>query len=436
MKKYYLVGIKGAGMSALANILDDMGKLVMGSDIKEMLFTQVELEAKGITLHEFGANQIEPDMEVIVGNAFGDDHVDVVYAKTVGAKTIRYHDFLGELASGFTSIAVAGTHGKTTTTGLLAHVLRLTTATSYLIGDGTGKGVLDGQYFVYEACEYRRHFLAYHPEYLIITNIEHDHPDYFEDANDVISAFESFTNNCKQKIIMWGDCPNVQKLTATNSLTYGFLNHNNVVAQNIIKTSQGTTFDVIINQQYYHTFATPFFGDHMVLNSLAVILVCYLEGMDKKAVAKDLALFIGVKRRFSEIKLGDQVMIDDYAHHPTEIEATLKAARQKYQNRQLIAIFQPHTFSRVATFKTEFAKALQLADHVYLTEIFGSAREMAADIDIQTILEANANFELITLADVDKLKQHKFGALVFMGAGDIEKYENAYLNVATIRKGE
>ena len=416
-------------MSALANVLSDLGHWVTGSDIKDMLFTQVELEAKGIVLHEFGAKLIDSDMEVIVGNAFSDDHIDVIFAKMVGARVIRYHDFLGELTNGFISIAVTGTHGKTTTTGLLSHVLRLSEATTYLIGDGTGKGITGSKYFAFEACEYRRHFLAYHPDYLIITNIEHDHPDYFKDIDDVVSAFQSVANQCKKKVVMWGDCANVQKLYLDNGLKYGFSDHNDVIARNVIKDSEGTMFDVVIDGHYYYTFKTPFFGDHMVLNSLSVIAICYLEGMNPKTVAKDLSLFMGVKRRFSERELGDQTMIDDYAHHPTEIEVTLKAVRQKYAMREVIAIFQPHTFSRTATFESEFVSALKLADHVYLTEIFGSAREDASDIGINIMLEANKDFELITLDDIGKLKKYENGILVFMGAGDIEKYEHAYINL-------
>lgn len=429
MKKYYLVGIKGSGMSALANVLHDMGHLVTGSDIKDMLFTQVELEAKGMTLHEFGEGVIEPDMEVIIGNAFNDDHIDVTQAKTVGARVVRYHEFLGEIAQGFISIGVAGTHGKTTTTGLLAHVLRLSKPTSYLIGDGTGKGIEDSKYFAFEACEYRRHFLAYHPDYLIITNIEHDHPDYFKDLDDVIDAFANVANQCTKRVIMWGDDVNIQKLKVPHGLTYGFSEHNDIVARNVIKETEGTTFDVIIDSQYYYTFKTPFFGDHMVLNSLSVIAICYLEGLNPKTVAKDLSVFVGVKRRFSEKEVENQMLIDDYAHHPTEIEVTLKAARQKYPTRPIVAIFQPHTFSRTTTFAKEFAAALKLADHVYLTEIFGSAREAASEVDIGLILEADETFKKLTLEEVGVLKQHEDGILVFMGAGDIEKYEHAYINL-------
>jgi UDP-N-acetylmuramate--alanine ligase len=429
MKKYYLIGIKGAGMSALANVLHDMGHRVSGADIKDMLFTQVELEAKDIALHEFGHAIIEPDMIVIVGNAFNDDHVDVVNAKLMGARIVRYHDFLSELAAGFISIAIAGTHGKTTTTGLLSHVLRLVEPTSYLIGDGTGKGVEGSKYFAFEACEYRRHFHAYHPDYMIITNIEHDHPDYFKNVDDVIDAFQVAALQCKKKVIMCGDDEHVQKLKLQNGLTYGFNDHNDIVARNVIKDSDGTTFDVRIGGKYYHTFKTPFFGNHMILNSLSVIAVCYLEKMNPVITGKDLALFMGVKRRFSERVIRDQVMIDDYAHHPTEIEVTLKAARQKYPTRPLIAIFQPHTFSRTTTYQVEFTEALKLADHVYLTEIFGSAREAQSNVDINVLLDSNEEFQLMTLDGVEKLKQYENGILVFMGAGDIEKYEHAYMNL-------
>ena len=217
-ERYHLIGIKGSGMSALAHILYDMGHVVQGSDIEETLFTQIGLEAKGMTLYPFGKSMIEPDMTVIIGNAFKDDHIEVIKAKEIGAKCVRYHDFLGSLASGFTSIAISGTHGKTTTTGLLSHILRLNHPTSYLIGDGTGKGVENSEYFVFEACEYQRHFLAYHPDYAIITNIEHDHPDYFKDIDDVLDAFNTFVSQCKKMVIACGDDSEVKKLKASTFL--------------------------------------------------------------------------------------------------------------------------------------------------------------------------------------------------------------------------
>ena len=434
-EKYHLIGIKGSGMSALAHILHDMGHNVQGSDIEEKVFTQIGLEAKGMTLYTFGNSTIEPDMKVIIGNAFKDDHIEVTQSKQVGAKTIRYHDFLGNLLGNFTSVAVSGTHGKTTTTGLLSHVLRLNYPTSYLIGDGTGKGEKESDYFIFEACEYQRHFLAYHPDYAIITNIEHDHPDYYKDIDDVLDAFNHFVSQCKKRVIACGDDPEVRKLEDQSKImTYGFKATNDVIAKNILKNSEGTTFDVIMNGEFYHTFKTPFFGDHMVLNSLAVITICYLEGLPAKVIEKDLSLFGGVKRRFAEKKHQGQIIIDDYAHHPTEIAVTLKAVRQKYPDREIIAIFQPHTFTRTAAFIDEFSESLNLADHVYLTEIFGSAREVGGTVNIQTLIDKCRNGALITEDTIDQLKQYENAVLVFMGAGDIKKYEDAYKRLFRKRK--
>ena len=429
-QRFHLIGIKGSGMSALAHILHDSGHEVQGSDISEPIFTQVELEAKGIAIYPFAQSPIDATMTVIIGNAFKDDHPEVVQAKQVGANCVRYHAFLGDLASQFTSIAISGTHGKTTTTGLLAHVLRLNHPTSYLIGDGTGRGVLDSEYFAFEACEYKRHFLAYQPDYAIITNIEHDHPDYFTDIDDVLDAFKTFVNQCKKTVIACGDDSHVRQLAQTTEMiTYGFNEDNNIVAKNILKTSTGTTFDVVINGQCYHTFNLPFFGDHMVLNSLAVIGVCYLEEMDPSVIERDLASFEGVKRRFAQVNHHDQIIIDDYAHHPTEITVTLQAVRQKFPDRELIAIFQPHTFSRTAAFLDEFAQSLNLADAVFLTDIFGSARESAGTITIQTLIDKCQNAHLISFESLNELQAYRDAVLVFMGAGDIKKYEEAYLRL-------
>ena len=228
-------------------------------------------------------------------------------------------------------------------------------------------------------------------------------------------------------VIACGDDKEVKKLKASSKImTYGFEPSNHVVATNVLKTSEGTTFDVLINGKFYHTFVTPFFGDHMILNSLAVIAVCYLEGLEPSIVEKDLKLFEGVKRRFAQKNYHEQVIIDDYAHHPTEIAVTLKAVRQKYPDRELVAVFQPHTFTRTAAFINEFAESLNLADHIYLTEIFGSARESAGTVNIQTLIDKCHSGHFITKETVDQLHQYPTAVVVFMGAGDIKKYEDAY----------
>ena len=185
MTIYHFVGIKGSGMSALAGILDDMHFQVQGSDIEKRFFTQKGLEEKGIAILPFDKGNIKEDMTVIAGNAFPDTHEEIEAAKELNIPVIRYPQFLGQFMEKYTSIAVTGAHGKTSTTGLLSHVIQGAKPTSYLIGDGTGRGVEDSEYFVFEACEYKRHFLSYYPDYTIMTNIDFDHPDYFGSIDDV-----------------------------------------------------------------------------------------------------------------------------------------------------------------------------------------------------------------------------------------------------------
>ena len=196
---YYFIGIKGSGMSALALILHDQGLQVAGSDIDEYTFTQKPLAAAGIPMYSFDAANIKPGMTVIRGNAFNDDQVEVAAALALGDQInlVTYPDMVENLVKQFTSIGVAGAHGKTSTTGLLAHVLAGIAPTSYLIGDGTGKGVPDARFFIFEADEYRRHFQDYTPDYAIMTNIDFDHPDYLLGV---------MMNNCARCKLM---CPSI-----------------------------------------------------------------------------------------------------------------------------------------------------------------------------------------------------------------------------------
>ena len=207
MTTYHFIGIKGTGMSALAQILHDSGEKVQGSDVEKHFFTQTALESKNIPVYSFSEQNITDELTIIAGNAFKDDHVEIKEAMKRGLPFYRYHEFLGEWLKQYTSVAITGAHGKTSTTGLLAHVLNEIGPISYLIGDGTGKGNVDSNYFVFEACEYKRHFLQYEPDYAIMTNIDFDHPDYFASIDDVFQAFQEMANNVKKGIIACGDDP-------------------------------------------------------------------------------------------------------------------------------------------------------------------------------------------------------------------------------------
>ncbi|WLV23817.1 UDP-N-acetylmuramate--L-alanine ligase [Aciduricibacillus chroicocephali] len=426
MTTYHFIGIKGTGMSALAQILHDSGETVQGSDIEKRFFTQEALEQKHIPIYPFSADNIKEGLTIIAGNAFPDDHIEIKKAKEKNLTFYRYHEFLGEWLKQYTSIAVTGAHGKTSTTGLLSHVLGETYPISCLIGDGTGKGSIDSKYFVFEACEYRRHFLKYEPDYAIMTNIDFDHPDYFTSIDDVFSAFQSMADQVKKGIIACGDDEQLQQITAKVPVVYyGFGQGNDFQAQNVHETAEGTEFDVFVRNTYYDTFTIPLYGSHSVLNALAVIAICHYEDIPAESIRK-MATFKGVKRRFAEKKVGSRVIVDDYAHHPKEIIATIDSARKKYPEKEVVAIFQPHTFTRTKAFLQEFADSLKLADHVYLCDIFGSAREESGMLTINDLQALIPESNFLDLEETDTLNKHENAVLLFMGAGDVQKFERAF----------
>lgn len=427
MTVFHFTGIKGSGMSSLAQILHDAGNQVQGSDIDKYFFTEDPLRKRGIKISTFNASNIQEGMTVIAGNAFKDDHEELIRANEIGVEVIRYHIFLGNLMNQYTSIGITGSHGKTSTTGLMSHVLSGYAPTSYLIGDGTGHGESQAEFFAFEACEYRRHFLAYHPDYMIMTNIDFDHPDYFSGIKDVVSAFQSMALQVNKAIIACGDDEHLQKIRANVPVVfYGFGSNNDFEARNLMKTTSGSTFDVFIRNEFYRTFEIPFFGDHAVLNALAVISLCNYEGIPADVIQQQLLSFTGVKRRFTESQKGDRILIDDYAHHPTEIKATIQSTRQKYPNREIIAIFQPHTFSRTRTFLSDFAESLEGADFVYLCDIFGSARENAGELTIQNLCDLIEDCVILNTEEIDVLLKHENAVYLFMGAGDVQKFQAAF----------
>lgn len=432
---YHFVGIKGSGMSALALILFGEGYQVQGSDVGTYFFTQQELENNTIKILEFNADNIQGGQTIIAGNAFGDDHPELIRARELDLPIYRYHDFLGEFIQNYISIAVTGSHGKTSTTGLLAHTLKKLAPLSYLIGDGTGYGDETAEYFALEACEYRRHFLAYQPDYTIITNVDFDHPDYYQSIEDVFSAFQTFSNQAKKAIIACGEDEYLNKIQADVPIYYyGLSQDMEIYAANIERNEDGSNFDVYVLGEKFGRFYVPAYGEHNILNALAVIGLLKLEGFKAEDVAREIAGFTGVKRRFSVKKVNDLIIIDDYAHHPSEITATIDAAKQKYPDRKVVAIFQPHTFSRTVALLQEFADALSLADHVHLVDIYHSAREQTGDISIRDLAGMiHEKVEIISKDHLSPLMDYKDEVLLFMGAGDIDQiarqFEEAYSNL-------
>ena len=426
---YYLIGIKGTGMSALAQILFDLGYEVMGSDKPDHFFTEKPLIERGIKLLPFNKDNIKEDMLIVQGNAFSDTNEEVVRAKELNLKIYTYQEMVGKLTKMFNTITVAGCHGKTTTSAMLSHVLNNIVGANYLIGDGSGYAIKENNYFVLEACEYKRHFLSYTPQYAIITNIELDHIDYYKDIDDYIDAFREYANNAEKMVIACGDDQYTHMLEPKKPIFfYGLNEDNDIVARDVNYTNEGTSFDVYVEDNYYGHFDLPLFGKHMLLNSLAVIGVCYYERLDAKEVSKNLKTFKGAKRRFKEKVIGDIVTIDDYAHHPTEVKVTIKGARQKYPDKEIVAILKTHTLSRTKEMANEFAEALKLADKAYIMDVGVDREEVGYDdVTYKIIQEKVPGCEYMSLALVDKLLKHKNAVMIFMSSKDIyvlqEKYE-------------
>ena len=297
---------------------------------------------------------------------------------------------------------------------------------SYIIGDGTGHGGA-GQELVIEACEYRRHFLHYTPHHTVILNIDFDHPDYFRDLSDTKEAFAAFAARTRDTVVAWGDDPDVREAlqgVEQRVVYYGEGPGNDYTATQLESSPLG--------QQYTHqhrgvevgrvVLFVP--GKYNVLNSLAAASVALEREIPFAAVGAGLAAYRGARRRFEVSESRSGFVVDDYAHHPTEIAAVISGARQRFPQRRLVAAFQPHTYTRTKAFVREFAQALSLADEVLVTEIFGSAREKSGGFHASAIVEAlPANKgRFVTMDEVDRIGQEALAAgavVLLLGAGDI-----------------
>ena len=429
MSKYHFIGIKGSGMSSLAQIAYDMGHEVQGSDEETYFFTQEKLEQRNIPMYGYNAENIKEGFEVILGNAFDETHIEYRAAKDLGLKIYTYAQFLGKLLDEIPSIAVTGAHGKTTTSTMVSNIFKHNFVTSYLIGDGTGHGEKNSDYIVAEACEYYRHFLAYHPNYAIVTNIDFDHPDYFNDEHDMFDAFQSFVNQVKDTVVICGDDRLASQLKPSTAkvVTYGFNEGNDYQIKNVKTTSENSEFDVYKNSELLGTFTMAVFGLHDISNATSAIALADICGLSTDEIQQSLGSYHHAERRFTEHKVGTNVVVDDYAHHPSEIKATIDSARRKYSDKQIIAIFQPHTYTRTAKFLNEFAESLLTADKVFLCPIFASVREKEKIVGIEDLQKVTPGSEIIYGEEnLDKLNFDN-SVILFMGAGNINKLCNKFV---------
>lgn len=420
--KYYCIGIKGAGMSTLANILSDLGNEVSGyDDTVKYKFTEEGLKSRGIKIyHE--PHPMDSDTIVTYSKAFSDNHPEIKRIKELGLTIRDYNQVVGDVTSMFETIGVCGTHGKTTTSLLISDILNNTLGCNYFVGDGTGHANKSNKLFVIESDEFNKHFLAYHPTVAVITNIELDHTECYPGGiEEIKQAFREFGNK-SELIVACGDDTNIRDITFDKKVIYyGFNDNNDVVAKNVKLTDKGALFDVYINGDLFDSYELPLFGKHMVLNALSSIIIANKYNIDKDSIKKYIKEFKGAKRRFKEEDINGYIIIDDYAHHPTEIEVTIDAARQKYPNKEIVAIFLPNTYSRTEVLLNDFVKALSKADKSYIMDIYCD-RELQSDypnVNSDLLIEKIKNAEKISIDTVDKLLKHKGSVLCFMSCTNI-----------------
>ena len=420
--KYYCIGIKGSGMSTLAQILYDLGNSVSGyDDHKGYKFTQKGIDDRNIKIYYGHDHDIDKDTIVTYSVAFKPDHPEMIRVRELGLTVKPYSEIMGDVIDMFESIGVSGTHGKTTTSSIIRHILEHSVGCNYFIGAGDGHATKDNKYFVVESDEFNKHFLHYKPTYSIITYIEEEHMECYKDLDDIKESFTKFANQTKDLVIANGDLENIRSLKIDKTLYYGFNDNNDIVIKDAITTDKGSMFKLYDGDKLIGEFFIPLYGMHNVMNATAAILMAIYLKIDINKIKEALETFVNAARRFVLIEEKKNVIIDDYAHHPTEIKATLKAARNKYKDKKIIAIFKPNVYSRFVNFKDQYIEAFNEADYTYLTKV-ESNREKYEDYvgyDSNIITDVCSNCSLLNEKDMSVLKEYKDVCFVVMSCADV-----------------
>lgn len=441
MQHIHLIGIGGAGLSAIATVLLQQGYRVTGSDIQASSVT-ARLTKMGATVfigHRVENLESDPDV-VVISSAIGSDNPELIEAQRHGLTISKRAEWLGQMMRGQVGIAIAGTHGKTTTTAMTAYVLQEAgVQPTYIVGGfvpqmKANAAAGQGKAFVIEADEYDHTFLGLHPEIAVVTVVEWDHPDIYPTFQDLSFAFADFVQLVPPDglVIGCGDAPGVRDVIRHSKgqvITYGLHEENDWQATDLQANKQGgSDFKVARpgssnSSAVTVSLAVP--GLHNVSNALAALIVADNQGVDLSQAAEILSQFKGVDRRF-ELK-GESngiTIIDDYAHHPTEIRATLAAARTRFGERPIWVVFQPHTFSRTISLFDDFVGAFGEADHVIIVDIYASRERDEGLISSQDIVNRMTHPDARYIGSLneatDYLATHLTppAVLITLGAGD------------------
>ncbi|UOD35893.1 UDP-N-acetylmuramate--L-alanine ligase [Deferribacteraceae bacterium V6Fe1] len=421
VKKIHFVGIGGIGMSGIAEVLKNMGFEVSGSDLSENA-NVLRLKDMGVRVFK-GHNKSNVDgVDVVVySSAVRPDNPELVAASEMYIPCIRRGEMLAELMRMKYSIVVAGSHGKTTTTSMLAEIFKTAELDPTIVIGGRlnsednnaslGKSLI----MISEADESDRSFLILYPTFSVITNIDLEHLDCYKDMDDIKGAFAEFANRVPfygKNFICLDDenCADIFQFIKRKVVTYGLRSKADITVSNIKKDGFRTTYNVTAYGQELGEFELNFPGEHNISNSLAAIGISLEFSIDVNVIKAALKNFKGVQRRLSKRFETDNVVVfDDYGHHPTEIKATLKAIREAYENRKVVVVFQPHRYTRTRLLMNDFAKSFFNSDMVFVTDIYAASEDPIEGVHSQVLVE--------------EIKKHGFKDVFYLGKeSDFFKY--------------
>jgi len=442
-KIVYFLGIGGIGMSALARYFNHYKLPVSGYDKTETVLTK-ELVKEGIDIHYdenitalklLLRNYTKEEILIVYTPAVPKDHAELIYLQQEKYEIQKRSQVLGTITKQFKTIAIAGTHGKTTTSSLVAHIIKsagincfaflggITTNynTNLLLGDANDPNAL----IVVEADEYDRSFLTLHPDIAVITSADADHLDIYGDESFVRESYTLFANQVKENgvLIVNKNVDNVLRLTR-NRLCYGVSLEADYHAENVRVENATFFYDVEAGNEAMKGLQLGIPGKHNVENSVAAIAIAKQLNIETSKIVEALRSFKGVKRRFDyRVKKNSVVYIDDYAHHPEELKATISAAKSLYPDKKITGIFQPHLFSRTRDFANEFAASLDMLDETILLEIYPAREKPIDGVNSQMLLDRmkNKNKHLVQKENlIAFLQKQDLEVLLTMGAGDID----------------
>jgi UDP-N-acetylmuramate--alanine ligase len=434
IRTIHFVGIGGIGMSGMAAILSESGVSVSGCDLKHSAATEL-LEGRGVFV-SIGHDpaHLEGIDLVVVTAAVKGENAELDAARRRGIPVMRRAEMLGEIVASKRAVAVSGTHGKTTTSAMIATILESAGLDPTLLVGGivrnfdTNAKSGRGEYLVVEADEYDRTFHHLHPEIAVVTNIEADHLEYYGSLEAIVESFRKFVDGVADNGVVIGcvDEPAVAAMLGAvqrRVVRYGLGPNAELTASNLQFHERGATFEVP-GVGFFKLFVP---GQHNVRNALAAIAVARELGLAPDVIAGGLAKFIGVDRRFQILgDYGGAIIVDDYAHHPTEIRATLAAARSGYPGRRVVALFQPHLYSRTRDFAKEFASALRTADVAMVAPIYAAREKPLEGVSARMIADAEPGIEFLDRSNSEIFNQlrRRIGPndiFITMGAGDVHE---------------